>query len=342
MWSKDIAKKEAGLDFDVADHSWQGAHSPHKPVSGDVRITVPISSMCLIEDDGTIIGYPFRVVLQPGFEIAVLSDEEQNRLFDSPYRINADARLEIFGKVPPGDYNFHDEAQRQQLTELVTGTLSKLSLCVRGYFSGSYAAIDRFDGSVWRRESYIDTREPVYDLNYVSVPFSRLSTWSMLIEKWPDQPDSALTLAMSYYRESLLDQAQGSVGRAMVSAAIATEILFGAGNGELSNRISTRAAHLVARGGSAFVVHKAIKKLYDKRSSVVHTGKGGSKEEVSLWHQFLMQALPSVAAWGGTVAELQSALDSASFRRGDALDKLLDEDGWWAFCDFVACLRASS
>lgn len=330
------------MQTDVAGVSGQGANRPHAPIAGDIRITVPISSMCLIEDDGTIIDDPFRIVLQPGYEVTALDDAEQNRLLDGPYRINAFVRLEILGQISQEEHDFHDEAQRRQLSELVIGTLSKLSLCVRGYFSAAYAVIDRFDGSIWRRESYLSTGEPSYDLRCAHVPKSRLSTWATLLDEWPSEPDAALTLSVNYYRESLLDRAQGNFSRALVSSAIATEILFGKGNGELGTLISTRAAHLVARGNNAFEVQKMIKKLYGKRSSVVHTGKGGGKAEVDLWHQFLMHALPSVAAWGGTVAELHSALDAASFRRGDALDRLLDEDGWWAFCNFVMCLGASS
>lgn len=325
-------------NIDKADEGLGGFHNARE---GDTRITVPIPSAFLTTDDGYLLEYPFRMVLAPGYEIALLDEKEEERLSDGPYKIFAGFRLEIFGEASSDGLDFEDDQEHARLEEIITNALSLLSLCVRGYFSAPYAVVDRYDGNVWRRNEYIKTQGASYDLRASHVPVSRLETWSNLIRHWPREPDDVLTLALRYYSESLLDRNQGNYGRAMVSAAIATEILFGERGGELTLRISTRAAHLIERGARAFKVQKVIKELYKERSSVVHTGRGGNKDSIDIWHQFLMRAIPSVAAWGGPVGQLQAALDEASFRRRDSLDELLDEDGWWNFCDYFTCLKDS-
>ena len=313
----------------------------HEPCEGDTRITVPVPSAAILTEDRYLIDYPYRVSLLPGIELTYLHEEERDRLNDGPYGIHACFRLEIFQVAPESGFDYFDDGVQEQLTGLVRSTLSKLSLCVRGYFNVSYAVVDQFDGSVWRRMQHLNVREPLRQLGFSHIPVSRLDTWSGLLTHWPSQPDPALALALQYYCESLLDRAQKDYHRAVVSAAIATEVLFGERGGEITYRISTRAAQLVATGEDAVMVQKAIKKLYKIRSGVVHSGKGASKSVVDLWHQFLMCAIPSIAAWPGSLVNLRETLDRASFTRDVDLDVVTNSDGWWNYCDFVYCLKRS-
>lgn len=315
---------------------------PHIPVAGDHRITVPIPAAILATNTGYPLASPYRRVLHPGYEVAVLDEREQSRLSNSPYRINADWRLEIFNKIDPSQFDPRSGRGHDRVDSLVTSTLGKLSLCLRGEFSGEFVIVDVYDGRYWKRLTHVDTSDRIHQGIHVWIPEARLDTWGGLIGNWPANPDDALTLALGYYRESVAHRRSGRLASAAVSAAIATEILFGDVNSELTYRISMRAAQLIGGGEDALRVQSAVKKLYGIRSKIVHTGKVADVEYVDVWHQLLMRAIPTVAAWGGSINGLRSELDKSTFIRSVDLDRLQAEGEWWSFCDFIECLNDSS
>ena len=313
---------------------------PHRPAVNDCRITVLVQWTELQDDEARAQVYPYRRVLHPGYEVAVLNMREQDRL--RSYGINASWRLEIFNQVETCNLDAWGRDDHRQVYDVVAATFAKLSLCVRGDFSSEYIVVDVFTGSQWERltpvfAAGIASQNPIF-----GIPEERLDTWGDLIKNWPARPDAALTLAMEYYCESLAHRRARKLASATVSAAIATEILFGNRGSEISYRISVRVAQLLAKGEDAVLVQRAVSKLYGLRSGVVHSGKSVKKQDVDLWHQLLMRAIPTVAAWGGSVDSLRSLLDEASFNRTDELDRLQDPEMWWNFCDFGECLAKSA
>lgn len=314
----------------------------HTPSPGDCRITVPIPSSRISEAYRSDIEYPCRRVLSQGFEVAVLDEREQQRLESSPYAIATNWRLEIFNRIERWECEKWSADVHERVDGLVTSALAKLSLCVREYFPGEYIVVDEFDGIEWRHVTNIQTTDRTYSGAVAWVPVERLRSWGDLIDNWPDEPDESLNLALAYYRESVLQRRARRLSSAIVSAAIATEILFGDVNSELTHRISVRSAQLVSAGEDAIRVQQVVKKLYALRSKVVHTGKGADVHRVDLWHRFLMHAIPAVAAWGGSLDSLRRALDESTFIRSDDLARLQVRGEWWGFCDFVSCLDGSS
>lgn len=313
----------------------------HEAVIGDLRITVPVPSASLLTDDGHFISYPYRRVLIPGYEVAVLDEQERDRLWHGPYKIFAGWRLEIFPGMKPSDLAEWGGEGHRRADRLVASALQKLSLCVRGDFSHEFVVADTFDGAKWKRLTPVDTSGHPSHGAGVSIRESRLDTWASLIANWPAVPDKSLELAVEYYCESIAHRRAGRLTSSIVSAAIATEILFNDSKSEVTNRISARAAHLLSRGEDAIRVHRAVKKFYGLRSDVVHQGKPVNKEQIDLWHQMLMHAIPTAAAWPGSITTLRDALDKATFLRVQELDHLQNEDRWWNFCDFSECLRGS-
>lgn len=90
---------------------------------------------------------------------------------------------------------------------------------------------------------------------------------------------------------------------------------------EISKTIAQRAAHLVVEGEDRLDVFRALRKVYGVRSKLVHEGKEADAASVVLLQQFLMAALPAVAAAHPIEKHdvLVAALDEANFREPEVL-----------------------
>jgi len=335
----------AGGSIKQLSWCWQTVSVTYEsPTNGLTRVTVPLTNRYIDSEEGHwSITEPKRFNITKDVVFAQVTSSERERLKGYGHE-NVCCRLEIFDVL--ADFNPWGNDPHQHTgpaIDRVNHVLGLLSLVVRFSFSGYLANLDRYDGDQWRREwplwtEWTDGRHQ----GFVGIPEDRLVTWGKLLDNWPANPDPRLTLALRYYLESIRDREDRNYPRAMIAAGIATEVLFGDTEPELSYRIGLRAAHLVARSEGAILVQQAIRRLYRGRSKAVHRGAAADLADVALWQQFLMRAIPSVAAFQndvGTLGQLNPDLSAANFVRSGALDKLLDaEDGWWRFCDFPALL----
>jgi len=101
-----------------------------------------------------------------------------------------------------------------------------------------------------------------------------------------------------------------------VSLMTALEVLFNpADRRELSYRIRRRTAVLLGcEGRKSLKIQKDIEKLYDKRSDVVHGGKGVIEEnDVKTLRDYVRQAIMTIAYYRENIEGLGKILDEAAF-----------------------------
>ena len=303
------------------------SENPHVPVAGELRVTVPLPGV--VVDETLERG---RYVVRPGLELVKLDMSESHRLSETVYNIVTNVRLEFFGVI-----DHLDEQTSVAAGEVVDRALALLTVVKPPLFAGTFAVVDRYSGTEWIREGTAGDGSARPDfLGLRQISGEHLGAWKALLDHWPVEPNRPLELALRYYLESVLDLQNGQTARSIVSAAVATEVLFGDSRTELTYRISLRGSHLLTRGVPGIDVRKRLADLYALRSGVVHSGRGGTATQCQLWHAFLRAAIPYVAAYDGNLDELRRDLDQANFARSSKLDHLLNADpAWWRVCDFV-------
>lgn len=314
------------------------------PSSGEIRVTVPLDGAALIHDGLEVSLEGGRFEVCEGVDLVMLHDEEKSRLAER--NIYTECRMEFFGLLPAGwdylsIYDRRDEskhlgtvAEGEATVRRVLHVLSLHALVSRMPWRPAAIALDIFEGGAWRRLGFLESKAEWgrAQHGYSWFPVERLETWRELVRHWTSDP--ALDLALQYYAESVIERSDRRYERALVSAAIATEVLLGERT-ELSYRISVRGAHLVATGEDALRVQRRLKRLYDARSQLVHAGKYANPDDCTAWQQFLMAAIPRAAAHPSALAVLRQQLDQSNFVRSQEL-KTLDAGGWWSYCDFAA------
>jgi Apea-like HEPN len=191
---------------------------------------------------------------------------------------------------------------------------------------------------LWQRSAaaqsfFGDSQSPEHgDHWFVSEP--QIAHWASLLKHWPTQAqEGRIAIALEYLVEAIRDLATDE-RRALLSASICLECLFGGDGGELRHRISTRVAHLLTTGADAAAVYARAKTWYDARSRFVHSGlspaAGLTIEAIGHLRVAILAMARLIDAAGSHEAALQ-VLDRASFERPTQLDTLHGEppDAWW-------------
>ena len=311
---------------------------------GDVRGTVPLLGGHIAD-----LSPMQRLEVAPGIVVAGLNEAERARVqFDSGGAY-ASSRIEFFGFLPRFDayaldslpeteesWAWQKENHSHGLRLSLLVDLLTLAVRVPPHHGSVHA--DVWDGRQWKRIGpvvFVYTgRERT---NHSSLPMTRLGTWGALCQNWPAKSSPQVDLAMSYYVQSLRDRQSDTISRAYLSAAIAWEVLLGHKSpGEISRSLAQRGAHLVAAGPAAATAFSHLKRLYGLRSKVVHDGKEPGFDDLTLLQQFLMAALPRVAALAASShTELVRALDDANFGAAATVDALhVSGSTWWNYVDF--------
>ena len=307
---------------------------PHVPVEGEFRVRVPLHNSRVSLDPGS----GGRLVLRPGVEL--VAGGEPGHGGDGLADPGA-CQLEFFDiYTPPSGPGsdagvFHPEVERE-----VAHVLALQALACREPFVPAAIWADRLDGDAWQPYVPIPDgyRWRPQDGGVSSMPAARVATWMVLVRNWPTPREGdPMALALSYYSDSVFDRSVHSFSKSFTGAAIAAEILLGdrVGSGQ---RVSNRAAHLLESGDPAVRIQEEVQRLYRARNRLVHSGVRPERRDVTLFQQLLMAALPRAAAIGLDVDGLRAALDTCNFKPVPEIEHVR-AGGWWAYCDFMACLE---
>lgn len=306
----------------------------------DFRITVPLYSSS-VSSDGYVVPTQ-RWALAEDVDLVQIDEAESSRLERGGLPFTK-LRLEMFDKSPRAeDYwtllePVKGAHEHEEIGRRLQHVLNVHSLAVRVPFRAMAANVDQFTGSCWQRVGSLqaDSLPLRRDGRYSSMPVSRISTWSSLLEHWPFGRKK-LDLTLSLYAASVDARWEHRYRESLLAAATATEVLLSTETQELSHKVSQRAAQLVSPGASGFATFRLMKDLYGVRSKVIHSGKQFDTDACTTWQQFLMAALPRAAAYGASDTDLIEDLDKAAFMRSKRLQRI-DGSGWWSYCDFAVC-----
>lgn len=295
-----------------------------QPTRGDHRLIAPLFNTGVTGDAPTRLAVGERVVL------AQLGDDEATRVARATGELRSPSvRLEVHGftRQPSDPFG------------IVQHYLRLLALVVRMSPRHHGVVIDCYDGQVWRRVGFQGAGYLTAGSTgkYSYLPASRLTDgWAALIDAWPvagAARDKGIYRAVEAYHDSVTERRNTSSVKALLTSAVAFELLLGPGiHEQLRYRMSTRGALLVASGDDAHSISRWLRKYYDARSSLVHAGQEPSTEVVDQIHQYLMRALPAMLRLSqltGSHKQAVETLDAAPYGRPPALDSIL-EDGWWS------------
>lgn len=201
------------------------------------------------------------------------------------------------------------------------------------YLSGGVRAAD-----MWQRHADVQTffsPSPAGpDGSHWRITAHQVSTWSALLRHWPSRArEGRIALALEYLAEGIRDLVTDE-RRALLSASICLECLFGGDGAELRHRTSQRVAHLLGHGAPSADIYARAKKWYDARSRFVHTG---TSPDLALTIESLSHLRSATTAMArlleltGSHEASLAALDRASFERPSALESLHNEpmNAWW-------------
>lgn len=310
---------------------------------GEVRVTVPMFGSNF---EGLIDGA--RVAITDDIWLASLDAAEQDRTRQSA-RMAALSRFEFFNVAPDFDPSgLRDDefvgAQRSYLDRYepvgvqALRKVNLLALTARLHPNHQSALADVWTGDHWHRIGPLHFAWSPRE-GYSYFPMSRMDTFRGLLANWPSRESPKLALAFSYYLDSIAERQSYSCAKSLTAAAIAAEILLDSPRTELKRTFRQRGAHLVSHGADCFDCDRQLSELYDLRSAVVHRGRVPSEEAVHLMQQWLMAALPAVAAIGNeSHDELLRSLDRACYEPS-AIAQIHQEGAWWRFVDFAELCR---
>lgn len=311
---------------------------------GEVRITVPLFGT---KFEG--LSHGARKQITDTIWLASLDDKEQERTKRSA-RVAALSRFEFFGVAPdfdPAAFRRNEHASEQfaysvendALGQRVLRQVDLLALTARLHPNHQSALADVWVGEHWRRVAPIHFAwSPVG--NYSYFPAGRMGTFRSLLANWPANPGKKLTLAYSYYLDSIAERQRGSLAKSLTAAAIAAEIILDSPRTELKRTFRQRGTHLVATGSDCKHVDRRLSRLYDLRSKVVHRGNLPDITDVHSAQHWLMAALPAVAAAQSSTShdDLLRALDAACYDPQE-IAWLHDPRSWWRYVDYSALCR---
>jgi hypothetical protein len=312
-----------------------------KPPQRRVRLTVP-----LFRSDFETTG---RHALSESVVLAELDDREQQRVLKYWDRVDSLAvrlapkwRLEVHDVSVPDDlYASVDPAGN-----VVRRLMALLACSVPQAPYWPAVMLDQHDGEHWVRWTWAWHSGGDPHSN-ATVTADRIAAWRDLIQNWrPDSPRSPVEIALNYYYESVVDT-RTDARKALVSAAIAQEVLLGQDvQAEQRYRLSQRGAVLTSRGEHGMKVLRELRRLYDVRSRLVHRGSNPPETDVNKMHLFLMRALPSLGylrVESGSFEAAVALLDDAAFGRSPSLEALFETPGgWWTSVDVPTALTNNS
>ena len=264
--------------------------------------------------------------------LASLDEAESDRIQKSmgSHRYLAQWRLEVFNPKT---------LERGEIFKEIEHYMSLLCCVYRGSPKG-IVNLDEFRNGVWVRREYCGMLPG--SEGYALLPLERVPRWGALIENFPRNLTRNIQIALSYFREAIAERRDWKHSKAMLSAAIAFESLLGENvKSEITFRLSQRGAILTSAGEGAELVFKTLRKLYSIRSKLVHEGKSVDKQSVVRMEQFLMRAIPSMAALvmkAGSARRAVELLERAPFVRDEILCGVSEGDPvhhWWASVNLV-------
>lgn len=313
-------------------------------------MTVPLHGV-IVDALGSPIP-PQRLAITPRDFHVVLDENEVERLL----KANGEdlyTRLELFDVLPDDwdsfdywteDYPHISDRPNSLAAESVHVRLAFLlgcqALICRKPLTPFQVLVDRFDGTHWQRETHLRAGSNAPGDVYAELPLDRVGTWSALVSGLADV-DTQIMLALDFYRESVADSRHRHYDRAFLQAAIALEILLSGSHSEITHRVGQRAAFLVSSHPDRRpLVYKTIKDLYGARSKLVHAGARVTPDQCATLQQFLMAAIPRMAATRLPVSNARTALDDYGFGVPvPELTEVIDKEGWWSYCDFALLIQ---
>lgn len=300
------------------------------------RVTVPLLDTRVVDEQDHVVHD--RVDLANGMVLAPLNDIESARVANAlGERFGPQWRLEVHGvhiRPPSRTDPWPDNGD---IGRLIRRLMAQLCCVIRCAPRWPTVVIDQWNGSEWERLLWVagwaGGAQPGV---HASLGTDRLANWGKLVTAWPlTEQDCPVELALDFFYESVCDACSDHNDRALILGAIAQEVLLGYGlQGEFRHRLSQRGALLVERDERATTIFDFLKRSYNERSRLVHAGERANTATVRRLHQFLMRAIPSMAAlckWTRSHGAAIEVLDHAPWTRGSALEALFeDTQGWWA------------
>jgi hypothetical protein len=197
---------------------------------------------------------------------------------------------------------------------------------MRLFKEGHIAALSyysfRYDSKFITPEYVIKPSAPVLEALY-TVSLNELTALNFFLASYePPFAFPYLQLAYENFNESYDTHNENL---AFLSLMIAVEILFNTGPHNLRYRLSRGLAVLIGKDrDEAGEIFRCMKKLYDKRSSLVHTGrvKGLGCEEINQLRKYLRRAIRKLLEFEITKEDLSERLTIAGF--GQSIDSLFD------------------
>ncbi len=306
-----------------------------------LRITVPLFETYFARDGVTLDGR-FEVV--PGVVVARLDAEESERVRDSLLEPGfPEFRLEIYGfRASQGAA----PVPRDQIEDVVRRAFALLCCVIRATPRWPSVVLDRHDGQSWQRVEWLDLSggiAPFGSYGAWKIPEPRIASWGEVLAHFPTLGRfPALDLALEYFYDSVVDR-KAHPHKAFMSASTAHEVLLGPREGlPIRKTLSKRGAALTAPPSQSAEMQKLIGEWYVQRSKLVHEGRRPTEEEAVRHQQYLMRAIPAMAAlahhhddYDAALAALDSAADSQ-----ESLPEGFTESGqWWSKVDVVEALQ---
>lgn len=298
-----------------------------------------------------------RTELAEGVVLAELTAREAERVRSNHAHFSGALstpmfRLEVFVEADPSREGTMAEARVKQVLQLLACSANIVPLWMS-------IPIDRFSvdrgcwvrsslrdvaggcrvANLWGRHSAIASFFGYHDYSpdaYWRVNATQLARWSALIQNWPlPSREKRIDVALDYLAQAVVDLLVDE-RRAVLSAAISFEALFGQKAPEIRHRTSQRVAQLLSQGAEAVHLYAKAKTWYEARSKLVHAGVAPEPHITTEFVTHLRASVPAMLRLtklaGGHERALE-ALDAACFEAPPELVTIrtATKDAWWAF-----------
>lgn len=274
-----------------------------------------------------------------------LDAEESEKVRDSLLEPGLpEFRLEIYGfRASEGA----EPGPRDQVEDVVRRVFAIQCCVVRATPRWPSVVLDRHDGRSWQRVEWLDLsggNAPFVFYGAWKIPEARMASWGEILAHFPALGRfPVLDLALEYFYDSVVDR-KAHPHKAFMSASTAHEVLLGPREGlPIRRTLSMRGAALTVPASQSDVMQTLIGEWYVQRSKLVHEGRRPTEEEAVRHQQYLMRAIPAMAALAlhhDDYDAALAALDSAANNSGESLPDGFTQSGkWWSKVNVLEALQ---
>jgi hypothetical protein len=308
----------------------------------EVRVTVPLFNTLFVENDDPVDG---RIDVASNTVIGKLNQSESERVktalqedWDPEYRLEIHHHPVALEKYR--DYPTHTE-------EAVRRAFALMCCVIRATPRWPTIVLDYYHQGQWRRFDWVPRAGggfPFGQHGAWTIKMERVRAWGDLIAHFPPLGSfPSLDLTLDYFYDSVVDR-KAHPHKAFYLASTAHEILLGPRNQKMIRKTLTeRGATLAGAPHQRDLLTFSINEWYRQRSELVHEGERPAEEDVVRIHQYLMRAIPSMAALAihhDHYAAALDALDEAAGGNTSALPPdFYEPQQWWSRVDVLAAFE---